>query len=121
MQNKKDLKDRTKEFALRIIRMYSSLPNTPEAKILGSQVLRCGTSVGAIYRDASRGRAKTEFAAKTEDCLTVLDETIYWFELLIAGNIFSENKLAPLLQEAKELTAIFVAIIKKTKTESKKK
>jgi len=117
----KDLKERTKEFALRIIRMYTSLPKTTEAKVLGTQVIRSGTSVGANYREASRGRSKAEFVTKMGDCLKELDETTYWFELLIAGGILSENKLSALLQESKELTAIFVTIIKKTKTNLKKK
>ena len=116
MQNKKDLKDRTKNFALRIIRMYSSLPKSTEARILGKQVLRSGTSVGANYREASQGRSKAEFIAKMGDCLKELEETTYWFELLIDGNILPENKVSDLLQESKELTAIFVTIIKKTKT-----
>jgi four helix bundle protein len=120
MQNKKDLKDRTKNFALRIVRMYSSLPKSTEARILGKQVLRSGTSVGANYREASQGRSKAEFIAKMGDCLKELEETTYWFELLIDGNILPENKLSDLLQESKELTAIFVTIIKKTKTNVKK-
>ena len=115
MGNKKDLKDRTKQFALRIIRMYSSLPKSAEAMILGKQVLRSGTSVGANYREASRGRSKAEFVAKMGDCLKELEETTYWFDLLIEGKVLPENKLSGLLQESKELTAIFTAIIKKTK------
>jgi four helix bundle protein len=121
MGNKKDLKDRTKKFALRIIRMYSSLPKSMEAKVIGNQVLRSGTSVGANYREASQGRSKAEFIAKMGDCLKELDETTYWFELLIEGNILPENKLSDLVQESRELTAIFVTIIKKTKANSNKK
>ena len=117
----KDLKDRTKNFALRIIRMYTSLPKSPEAKIVGAQVLRSGTSVGANYREAYRSRSKAEFIAKMGDCLKELDETTYWFQLLIEGDVLSENKLSGLLQEANELTAIFVTIIKNTKTNVKKK
>ena len=117
----KDLKDRTKNFALRIIRMYTSLPKSPEAKIVGAQVLRSGTSVGANYREAYRSRSKADFIAKMGDCLKELDETTYWFQLLIEGNVLSENKLSGLLQEANELTAIFVTIIKNTKTNVKKK
>jgi len=117
----KDLKERTKEFALRIIKMYSSLPKSTEAKVLGTQVLRSGTSVGANYREASRGRSKAEFVAKMGDCLKELEETTYWFDLLIEGNILPKNKLSGLLQESKELTAIFVTIIKNTKTNVKKK
>ena len=121
MENKKDLKDRTKKFALRIMRMYSSLPRSMEAQVLGKQILRSGTSVGANYREASQGRSKAEFIAKMGDCLKELEETTYWFQLLIEGNILPENKLSDLLQESKELTAIFVTIIKKTKTNLKKK
>ena len=121
MQNKKDLKDRTKEFALRIMKMYSSLPKSVQAQVLGKQVLRSGTSVGANYHEAFRGRSKAEFLAKMGDCLKELDETTYWFELLVKGGIITENKLAGLLQESKELTAIFVTIIKKTKSNHDKK
>ena len=121
MENKKDLKDRTKKFALRIINMYSALPNSVEAKVLGKQVLRSGTSVGANYREASQGRSKAEFIAKMGICLNELEETTYWFELIIEGNILSKNKLFSLLQESKELTAIFVTIIKNAKTNLKKK
>ena len=101
--------------------MYSSLPKSTEAKVLGTQVLRSGTSVGANYREASRGRSKAEFVAKMGDCLKELEETMYWFDLLIEGNILPKNKLSGLLQESKELTAIFVTIIKNTKTKVKKK
>ena len=117
----KDLKERTKFFALRIIKMYSSLPKSTEAKVLGTQVLRSGTSVGANYREASRGRSKAEFIAKMGDCLKELDETTYWFDLLIEGNILPKKKLSGLLQESKELTAIFVTIIKNTKKNLDKK
>jgi four helix bundle protein len=115
MQNGKDLKERTKEFALRILAMYSSLPKSMEARVLGKQILRSGTSVGANYREASRGRSKAEFVAKMGDCLKELDETQYWLELLSEGGIVAKEKLAGLANEAKELTAIFVTIIKSTK------
>jgi four helix bundle protein len=121
MEKKKDLKDRTKNFALRIIRMYSSLPKSPEAKVMGTQVLRSGTSVGANYREASQGRPKAEFVVKIGDCLKEIEETTYWLELMIDGNILPKNKLSGLLQESKELTAIFIAIIKNTKSNSKNK
>ena len=88
---------------------------------MGNQVLRSGTSVGANYREASQGRSKAEFIAKMGDCLKELEETTYWFDLLIEGDILPQNRLSGLLQESKELTAIFTAIIKKTKTNSKKK
>ena len=75
MQNEKDLKDRTKKFALGVIGMYLALPKTTVAQVLGKQVLRSGTSVGANYREASRGRSKAEFVAKMGDCLKELDKT----------------------------------------------
>lgn len=121
MKNNKDLKDRTKNFALRIIKMYAALPNSPEAKVLGKQVLRSGTSVGANYRVASQGRSKKEFITKMGVCLYELEETMYWLELLIDGNLLPKNKLSGLLQESNELTAIFIAVIKNTKNYSKKK
>lgn len=116
MQNENDLKERTKRFALRILAMYTSLPKSPEAQVLGKQVLRSGTSVGANYREASRARSKADFVAKRGDCLKELDETTYWFELLSEGGIVPEQKISGLLKEANELTAIFVTIIKKTKS-----
>ena len=84
MQNKKGLKERTKKFSLRIMKMYSSLPKSTEAQVLGKQVLRSGTSVGANYHEACRGRSKAEFLAKMGDCLKELDETTYWFLSIIS-------------------------------------
>lgn len=115
MQNKKDLKERTKRFALLVIKMYSTLPKTTVAQVLGKQVLRSGTSVGANYREAGRARSKAEFIAKMGDCLKELDESLYWFELLVEGGVAPEVKLVQLTEEAQELIAIFVTIIKNTK------
>jgi four helix bundle protein len=114
-KEEKDLRVRTKEFALRTIRMFSRLPKSFEAQHLGKQVLRSGTSVGANYREAHRGRSKAEFIAKCGDSLRELDETAYWFELLVDGGIVPPAKLAVLRQECDELTAIFVTIIKRSK------
>ena len=77
-----DLRERTKAFALRVVRLFSALPKTTEAQVPGRQVLRSGTSVGANYREAYRGRSKAEFIAKCGDSLRELEETAYWFELL---------------------------------------
>ncbi len=110
-----DLKERTKRFALRTIRMFSALPRTAEAQVLGKQVLRSATSVGANYREASRGRSKAEFIAKCGDCLREIEETGYGFELLVDAGIVAPEKLADLRQECHELTAIFVTIVKKAK------
>ena len=114
-KEEKDLRLRTKEFALRIIRMFGALPKTTEAQILGKQVLRSGTSVGANYREAYRSRSKAEFIAKAGDCLREIEETAYWLELLVEGGIIPAEKLAPLRQETDELIAIFVTIVKKAK------
>lgn len=115
MKEENDLLDRTKQFALRIIRMFGALPKNTEAQILGKQVLRSGTSVGANYREAYRSRSKAEFVAKAGDCLREIEETGYWLELLVEGGIVPAAKLAPLRQECGELIAIFVTIVRKAK------
>jgi len=112
---KPDLKIRTKSFALRIIKLYVSLPKTTLAQVLGKQVLRSGTSVGANYREANRARSKLEFISKMGDCLKELDETAYWLELLVESNVISQQKLSALIDETDQLTAIFVSIINKAK------
>jgi len=110
-----DLKARTKDFALRVVRMYSAMPRRTEAQVLGKQVLRSGTSVGANYREANRARSRAEFIAKIGDCLKELDETSYWLELLNESAIIPETKLTALQDEREQLLAIFTTISKKTK------
>src|SRR5437762_459917 len=111
-----DLKPRTKAFALRIIRMYCKLPkNDTVAQVLGKQVLRAGTSVGANYREASRGRTKPEFISKIGDCLKEIEETEYWLELLVDSGCFSSARMADLLDETRQLIAIFTTIDKRSK------
>ena len=107
--------ERTKEFALRIIRMYSSLPKSSVAQVLGKQILRSGTSVGANYREANRARSKAEFIAKMGDSLKELDETCYWLELLRESGTVKPERLHDLLDECRQLMAIFVTIIKRAK------
>src|SRR5512136_559171 len=114
-QERVDLRVRTKDFALRVIRLYSALPNRVEAQVVGKQVLRSGTSVGANYREAHRARSNAEFVSKVGDCLKELEETEYWLELLVDSGAVSTGKMAPLLQETDELLAIFTTISKKTK------
>lgn len=114
-KDENDLRDRTKDFALRIIRMFSVLAETTETQVLGKQLLRSGTSIGANYREAFRGRSKAEFVAKCFDCLREIEESAYWLELLVVANIVSAAKLEPLRKEADELTAIFVTILKHSK------
>jgi len=114
-KTKVDLRERTKDFALSVVRMFSALPKTTEAQILGRQVLRSGTSVGANYREAYRGRSRAEFIAKCGDCLREIEETAYWLELLVKADVVKSHKLAALREECDELTAIFVTIVKQLK------
>jgi four helix bundle protein len=111
-----DLKPRTKVFALRVIRMYSKLPkNDTVAQVLGKQVLRSGTSVGANYREASRGRSKAEFISKIGDCLKEIEESEYWLELLVDSGCVLAARMAELLDETRQLIAIFTTIDKNAK------
>jgi four helix bundle protein len=110
-----DLIDRTKRFALRVIRLFVSLPKTGEAQVLGKQLLRSGTSVGANYREAHRARSRAEFAAKCGDSLREIEESAYWLELLEESGTLPATKLKDLRTETNELTAIFVTIVRKSK------
>ena len=114
-QNPENLKSRTKRFALRIIKMFSALPKTDVARVLGRQVLGSGTSVGANYREGYRARSDCEFISKLGDALKELEETGYWLELLVDSKTVSNRKMAALLQETDELLAILTSISKKTK------
>jgi four helix bundle protein len=112
----RDLNGRLEEFALRIIRMYASLPKRDAvAQTLGRQVLRSGTSPGANYREAQRSRSKAEFVSKAGDCLKELDETEYWLGLLVKSGVMQEPRMRPLVVETNELISIFVATINKAK------
>jgi four helix bundle protein len=111
----KDFADRTKNFARRIIRLYLALPKETVAQVLGKQVLRSGTSIGANYREASRSRSKAEFISKIGDCLKEADETAYWLELLADEGIIPSERLGPLLKETDELIAILVTISKRAR------
>ncbi len=110
-----DLQQRTKAFALRIIKLYTALPKSTEAQVLGKQVLRSGTSVGAHYREAKRARSTAEFISKMEGGLQELEETAYWLELLSDAEIVTQQRLANLQEEAEALTAIFVTSVKTAK------
>jgi len=110
-----DLKLRTKKFALRIIRLYSDLPKAMVAQVLGRQVLRSGTSVGAQYREAFRAKSRADFISKMEGALQELDETQDWLELLVDSDTIAIKELQPLLNETNELIAIFVTVVKRTK------
>jgi len=110
-----DLKERTKRFALRMIRLYSTLPKTTAVQVLGKQVLRAGTSVGAHYREGLRARSDAEVISKLEGALQELEETAYWLELLIKSGVVKSELLKNLMGETGELTAILITCVKKVK------
>jgi four helix bundle protein len=107
-----DLKDRTYLFARRIMALSMALPKSTLSQVLGTQALRSGTSVGANSREAFRSRSKAEFVAKMGECLRELDETEYWLELLVDESVIARKRMSALLDEARQLKAIFVTIIK---------
>lgn len=110
--NEEDLKRRTKQFSLRVIKLVESLPSTTTARTIGNQLLRSGMSVGANYRAACRGKSKADFIAKAGISLEEADECMYWMEMLQEANIVPIEKLKDLMKEANELVAIFTASIK---------
>jgi four helix bundle protein len=110
-----DLKDRTRNYALRIIKLYGALPQRGAGQILANQIVRSGTSVGAHYREAIRSRSPAEYAAKLNAGLMELEETLYWVELLEHAGVVRPKTLASLKDESGQLTAILVSLIEKAK------
>ena len=110
-----DLKDRTKKFAVTIIRFIRTLPKNDEGYILGKQLLRSGTSVGANYRSACKGKSTADFINKITIVEEEADECCYWLELIIEAEIANKDLVDPILKEANELTAIFTATGKTAK------
>ncbi len=104
-----DLVERTQQFALRVIRLCEHLPARPAARVVGNQLLRSGTSVGANYRAARRARSNPDFSSKIGIVLEEADESAFWLQLIIRAGLLPEPKVGPLLQEAEELVAIFAA------------
>lgn len=113
-----EMKRRTKQFSLRIVRLFKALPRNDESRVIGRQLLRSGTSVGANYRAVCRARSTKEFVAKIGVVVEETDETGFWMELLIEAEIVREHRLRPLLSEANELLAIFAASYHTAKTRS---
>jgi four helix bundle protein len=107
-----ELKQRTKAFALRVIRLCESLPKSRTADVIGRQLLRCGTSVGANYHAACRAKSTPDFIAKMGIVEEECDECLYWMELLIEAGIIEKGLLADLMKEADELLSIVIASIK---------
>jgi len=107
--NKEDLKKRTKEFALRIIKLADALPKTTVGHIVAKQVIRAGTSVGANYRAVCRARSKAEFISKLGIVIEEADECMFWLEIIIESNLMKKELVEPLLKETHEIVAIMVA------------
>jgi four helix bundle protein len=106
---KAELLARTKGFALRVLKLVDRMPRTTAGRALAAQLVRSGTSIGANYRAACRGRSRAEFASKIGTVAEEADESLYWLELISEGGLLPESQLSFLMQEADELTAIFTA------------
>lgn len=109
------LRDRTKQFALRVVKAFMALPNSALAQTVGKQMMRSGTSVAANFREASRARSDAEFIAKLGVVEQELDETLLWLEILVEAGVVPEAKTAALTKEADELLRIVVTSIQRTK------
>jgi four helix bundle protein len=105
------LEARTKALALRVIKLYSALPKAVPAQVIGRQLLRCGTSVGAQYREVIRARSRAEFLSKLRSALQELEETSYWLDLIVEAELLPASRITALRAEVRELTAMFVASI----------
>jgi four helix bundle protein len=116
----KDLKQRTKEFALRIIKLVESLPRDKISDVIGKQLLRSGTSVGANYRSACRAKSTADFISKMGTVEEEADESIYWMELLVESGPISKDEVDELLDEADQLVAIIVSSIKTARARKKR-
>jgi four helix bundle protein len=110
--DEKEFKNRTKQIALRVIRLVESLPNTNSAQIIGKQLLRSATSVGANYRAACRGKSQADILHKLSIVEEEADESLYWLELLVESNTISETKLSALMRDINEIVAMTVSSIK---------
>ena len=112
------LKRRTKGFAIKILQLCRELPSSVEGHLVGKQLFRSATSVGAKYRAACRVRSKADFITKLAIVLEEADEALYWLEILDEGQIVQSDLIAPLIQEANELVAIFVVSLSTSKRKS---
>jgi len=117
--SKRDLRVRTRAFAVRIVKLYTALPKETAAQVIGKQLLRSGTSVGAHYHEAQRSRSSAEFISKIEVGLQELEETDYWINLLVECGIVKASRLIPLQAEIKELLAMLTATVKTIKNKKK--
>ena len=106
------------QFGLRVIHLVESLPNSQTARVIGNQLLRAGTAVGANYRSALRGRSRADFVAKMGIVEEECDEALYWMQMLIDSNLVKKSRLTELMNEANEISAIVVSSIKTARTRS---
>jgi four helix bundle protein len=113
--NAEEFKKRTKAFALSAIRLAEALPKSRTADVIGKQLIRCGTSVGANYRAACRAKSPSDFIAKMSIVEEECDEAMYWMELLVEAGLMDENRVADLKVEANEILSMVVASIKTTR------
>jgi four helix bundle protein len=111
VRSAEEFKKRTKQFALRVMHLVDSLPDTTTGRHIGGQLLRAATSVGSNYRAACRGRSPAEFCSKLGIVEEEADESVYWMELLIEGRLITEHLLSNLLKEANEILAMVIASI----------
>jgi four helix bundle protein len=107
--NESELKARTKKFSLRVIKLVGALPKNVEGRAIGNQLIRSGTSVGANYRAACRGRSKTEFISRLGVVEEEADESAFWMEMIIESGLMEKKLVEPLLNEANEIVAIMTA------------
>jgi four helix bundle protein len=113
--DKEEMKQRTQQFALRAIRLCEALPDTPVARVIRNQFLRCGTSVGANYRAAQRAKSNADFISKMGTVEEETDESMYWMEMIVAAGLMKQELISGLHQEADEILSIAIASIKKAK------
>jgi four helix bundle protein len=116
MDNKefsKELEKRTRKFAVRIIRLSTALPNTPEGRVIRNQITKSGTSIGANYRESNRARSKPDFRNKIKICESEASETQYWIEVIVESKWLSWKKVKSDYEECSELLAIFTSVVKK--------
>lgn len=111
---KNELKQRTKKYALNIVKLVELLPNTMTGRLMGNQLIRCGTSVAANYRAVLRARSRAEFISKLGTVIEEADESAFWIEMVIESNLLKEKLVDLFLQETNELIAIFVSTKKST-------
>ena len=115
MDNKafaRDLEKRTRRFAVEIVRLSASLPNTPEARVVRNQLTKAGTSVGANYREANRTRSRADFRSRIKICTSEASEAMYWMEIIMEVGWLDTERVKPLYNECNELLSIFSAVVR---------